>query len=108
MDIVVKNREDLIRLGVSLAVVCALSALALFQTEPRHVFVAPWFFTEMMLYWNPPQPPFRIHPAVYAAATLAILVVAARRKWSSVLSTAWFGFNAISMVGFLSSYDGHS
>jgi hypothetical protein len=107
-DIIVKERSYLIRLGVSASVVGALLALVLFYTEPRYVLVAPWFFIEMVLYWNPPQPSFRIHPAVYAALTLAILAMAARRKWSSVLATVWFSFNAIGMVRFLSSYDGHS
>jgi hypothetical protein len=94
------------RFGISLGTVCVFSGLVLLRGTINDAFVAPWFWTEMTLYWNPPTPPFQIHPIVYSVATLVILAITARRKWSSVVAATWFGFNAASVVWLFTVYDG--
>jgi hypothetical protein len=47
-------------------------------------------------------------PWPLALITLAVLVIAARWRWASLIATVWFLLNVLFALLFLSAYDGKS
>lgn len=92
---------------------CATSAAIVFQASLlvtliigggrflSQVFIVPWF----PFVWKFGQTGIW-RPWPLALITLAILMLAARWKWTSLLATIWFLLNALFALLFLSAYDG--
>ena len=96
------------RVLISAVIVFVLSCLVLLKGTWETALMAPWILPAFIFENSRVMATLLASPFSAGTATVALILLAARRDLYAVSATLYFSLNIVATIQFLKSYDGHS